>query len=66
MNWKFDKERDCVKLELSKLGSRDLKELSQAVKTEQDRRGKRNPANHEPPTWTVPNEAIADRKTQAA
>lgn len=48
-----------MKLDLSKLGSRELKELSQAVQEERERRGKKNPARHEPPLWTIPNEALA-------
>lgn len=62
------KERKSnVKLDLGKLGSKDLKELSQAVKDERDRRGKKNPAGHEAPTWVIPNEALAAAgKTSAA
>lgn len=48
-----------MKLELSKLGSKELKDLSQAVKDERDRRGKKNPASHDAPVWTIPNEAVA-------
>lgn len=48
-----------MKLDLSKLGSKELKELSLVVKEERERRGKKNPANHEPALWTIPNEAVA-------
>ena len=48
-----------MKLDLSKLGSKDLKELDQAVRAERERRGKKNPANHEPPQWQIPKEAVA-------
>lgn len=47
-----------MQLDLSKLGSKELKDLFVAVKTERDRRGKRNPANHTPPVWTVPRQAV--------
>jgi hypothetical protein len=40
------------------LGSKELKELFVAVKTERERRGKRNPANHAPPVWTIPKKAV--------
>ncbi len=52
-------EKGHVKLDLSKLGSRELKELHQAVQDERERRGKKNPARHDPPVWTIPNEALA-------
>lgn len=44
-------------LDLGKLDATELKTLSLAVKEERDRRGKRNPTNHEPPTWVIPNMA---------
>ena len=47
-----------MKLDLSKLGAKELKDLAVAVKAERDRRGKKNPANHEAPIWTVPNQAL--------
>ncbi len=55
-----------MKLDLSKLGAKELKELSQVVKEERERRGKRNPANHEPPTWTIPNSAVLSAQNNAA
>jgi len=47
-----------VILDLEKLGSKELKELSLAVKEERDRRGKKNPTAHEAPTWVIPQVAI--------
>jgi len=47
-----------VHLDLSKLGSKELKELFVAVKAERERRGKKNPANHAPPVWTIPKTAV--------
>ena len=47
-----------MQLDLSKLGSKELKNLFVAVKTERERRGKKNPANHEPPTWSIPKVAV--------
>ena len=47
-----------MNLELEKLGSKELKELFVAVKSERERRGRKNPANHEPPTWTIPKKAV--------
>lgn len=55
-----------MKLDLSKLGSKELKELFVAVKTERERRGKKNPSNHEPPVWIVPNEALSGSRDSAA
>lgn len=54
-----------MKLDLSKLGAKELKELSTAVKTERERRGKKNPANHEVPLWTVPNAALVKQDVAA-
>lgn len=54
-----------MKLELGKLGSKDLKALHIAMKNERERRGKKNPANHEPPTWAIPNDALS-RGSEAA
>lgn len=51
-----------VILDLSKLGSKELKDLSVAVKEERDRRGKKNPAAHGAPTWVVPHTAIQKTK----
>lgn len=48
-----------MKLELGKLGSKDLKALHVAMKVERERRGKKNPANHDPPTWVIPNDALS-------
>lgn len=56
------KGTDIVILDLSKLGSKELKDLSLAVKEERDRRGKKNPAAHEAPTWVVPHAAIQKNK----
>lgn len=47
-----------MQLDLSKLGSKELKDLSVAVRTERDRRGKRNPAKHDTPTWVIPKKAV--------
>jgi len=47
-----------VQLDLSKLGSKDLKALFVAVKTERERRGRKNPANHQPPVFTIPKQAL--------
>jgi len=55
-----------VKLDLSKLGSKELKELYQAVHEERERRSKKNPARHEPPTWVIPNEALAQASKNSA
>ena len=62
--WKSEGGTRHVKLDLSKLGSKELKELHQAVQEERERRGKKNPARHDPPVWQIPNEAVA--KTNAA
>lgn len=48
-----------MKLELSKLGAKELKALFVAVKTERERRGKKSPHNHDAPTWTIPNQAVS-------
>lgn len=55
-----------MKLDISKLGARELKDLDQAVKAERERRGKKNPANHSPPVWPIPNEALVKDKSVAA
>ena len=47
-----------MKLKLDELSASDLKALAVAVKQERERRGKKNPANHDPPTWTLPNKAL--------
>lgn len=57
---------DIVILDLSKLGSKELKDLSLAVKEERDRRGKKNPAAHPAPAWTIPNEAVRKAPATAA
>jgi hypothetical protein len=54
-----------LKLDLSLLGSEELKQLSTAVDTERKRRSRKNPANHEPPLWTVPNKALKGEKAVA-
>lgn len=56
------KGTNIVILDLSKLGSKELKDLSVAVKEERDRRGKKNPAAHEAPTWIVPHAAVQKNK----
>lgn len=48
-----------VKLNLGELSAQELKTLYVAVKNERERRGKRNPANHIPEEWAIPNDAIA-------
>ena len=53
-------------LHLGKLGAKELKDLSQAVKDERERRSKRNPANHDAPTWAIPNEALMKSQVSAA
>jgi len=55
-----------MKLELGKLGSKELKALHIAMKVERERRGKKNPSNHEPPTWAIPNEALSRGPEAAA
>lgn len=47
-----------MNLELDKLGSKELKELYLAVKSEQKRRGKRTPERHGPTTWPIPKKAV--------
>jgi hypothetical protein len=47
-----------VQLDLSRLGSQELKDLALKVKTERERRGRKNPSNHEPPQWPIPNKAL--------
>ena len=49
-------------VDLSKLGSKDFKDLIVAVKEERDRRGKKNQALHQAPTWVVPHEAVQRTK----
>ena len=55
-----------MKLDLSKLGSKELKELSQVVKEERERRSKKNPASHDAPLWVIPNGAILSSKSGTA
>lgn len=55
-----------MKLDLSKLGAKELKALFVAVKAERDRRGKKSPHNHDAPLWTIPNEALTKANDQAA
>lgn len=55
-----------MKLDLGKLGSKELKALYVAMRAERERRGKKNPANHEPPTWVIPNEALARGGNEAS
>ena len=47
-----------MKLDMSKLGSKELKELAIAAKTESKRRHRKSPDNHEPPMWVIPNDAV--------
>lgn len=49
-------------LDLSKLGAKELKELSVAVKEERDRRGRKNPAAHLGATCVIPHTAIQKNK----
>lgn len=55
---RLQETNDPVKLNLGKLGAQDLKTLYTAVKNERERRGRKNPSNHSPEEWVVPNEAI--------
>ena len=55
-----------MKLNLGALGSDELKQLSKDVESERKRRGKKNPANHEPPLWVIPNKAIQGERQSAA
>lgn len=65
--WKSEQENTGnVKLDMSKLGAKELKDLDQAVQEEQKRRGKKNPARHDPPVWTIPNEALAQSGKSSA
>lgn len=48
-----------MQLELEKLGSKELKALFAAVKSERERRGRKNPANHDPVVWAIPKAAVA-------
>ncbi len=56
------KGTNIVILDLSKLGAKELKDLSVAVKEERDRRGKKNPAMHAPGSWVIPHEAVQKNK----
>jgi len=47
-----------VHIDLGKLSANELKDLANAVKTEKERRSRKNPANHDAPTWGVPNKAL--------
>ncbi len=47
-----------MELNLSKLSSAKLKELSKVVDIERKRRGKRSPDKHEPPVWSIPRDAV--------
>jgi hypothetical protein len=60
MVWVGDLARrnGALELNLGKLSSEALKSLSKAVDSERKRRGKRNPTNHEPPTWDIPRVAV--------
>ena len=55
-----------MQLDLSKLGSKELKALFVAVKEERERRGKKNPSSHEPPLWAIPKTAINGGGTNGA
>jgi hypothetical protein len=52
------------KLDLSKLNPGELKVLRVAADEEKDRRSRRNPANHEPPSWDVPKAAFVTGQVQ--
>jgi len=54
-----------VELDLGLLGSDELKKLSVAVKAERERRGRKNPANHDPPKWPVPKKALKNGQQAA-
>jgi len=45
-------------LNLGRLSAVKLKELSKVVDEERKRRGRRSPANHESPRWSIPKEAV--------
>jgi len=47
-----------LELNLGRLSAVKLKELSKVVDVERKRRGKRSPANHEPPKWSIPKDAV--------
>ena len=47
-----------MELNLGRLSAVKLKELSKVVDVERKRRGKRSPANHEPPKWSIPKDAV--------
>jgi len=51
-------QEDTLDLNLGKLSAVKLKELSKVVDEERKRRGKRSPANHEPPKWVIPKDAV--------
>lgn len=47
-----------MELNLGKLSAVKLKELSKVVDAERKRRGKRSPARHDAPMWSIPREAV--------
>jgi hypothetical protein len=47
-----------LELNLDKLSSVELKNLSKVVETERKRRGRRSPDNHEPTKWAIPKKAL--------
>jgi hypothetical protein len=55
-----------VHLDLGKLSSSELKDLALVVKAERERRGKKNPANHDAPDWVIPNRAVKGKDAQPA
>lgn len=55
-----------MKLDLSMLGSNELKALFQAVKEERERRGRKNPTNHEAPSWVIPKKAVRSETSSRA
>jgi hypothetical protein len=57
--------KEEVKLDLSRLGSKELKELALAVKQEAKRRGRKSPENHSPPMWVIPNVALTGKQEPA-
>jgi hypothetical protein len=54
-----------VKLDPSVLSSAELKDVSRWVEAEQDRRRRKNPANHEPLLWEVPKKAVVSQNRVA-
>lgn len=49
-----------MELSLERLSSVELKSLLKAVDSEKKRRGRRNPSNHDGPTWVIPSKAVEE------